>query len=495
MPVDYSILQPAQIANPFAIAMQVQQLRASQENTRGLTEQRRLLAEQRQSAIDDQASLDQAVTPGATLDSVLSQLPGHMHAAVRKQWSDADAAAQTARDNKAKYEASEADYFGTLAATVKQYNYDPGAAQIVLAHAKAQGHDTSQIETLLQQNPAGLKGVVDGLIAASPKQRELANNERSTQITADRLTAERPGIVARGQVDQQVAAGTVGGVTPAQKLVNDRAVEQARIEREKLAFERQKATDAKGDVTNLTPEGLDAAAMMFAKTGQLPALGMGDKTTRKQIINRAAVMVPGLDVASAKADFEANKKSLDNISGTLDTLESFSKASSKNLDQFVGLASKLPDSGVPWANTPLRYVTDKMAGGEYMPAINAARAVATREIARITSDPKLRGVLSDSARQEVDSLIPADITFNQLKRVVPVLLRDMANVHDSLSEQKTAIQGRIKLGTPQPPQPPPVDTKAPGGPKVGDVVQVAGKNIKISAIHPDGTFDGAEVKR
>jgi hypothetical protein len=299
--------------------------------------------------------------------------------------------------------------------------------------------------------------------------------------------------VARGEVDQQVAAGTVGGVTPAQKLVNDRAAEQTRIERARLEFEKQKANDAKADVTQLTPEGLDAAAMMFAKTGQLPPLGNGDRETRKKIINRAAVMVPGLDVASAKADFDSNRKSLDNITGTLDTLESFSKASSRNLDQFVGLASKLPDSGVPWANTPLRYVTDKMAGGEYMPAINAARAVATREIARITSDPKLRGVLSDSARQEVDSLVPADITFNQLKKVVPVLLKDMANVHDSLSEQKTAIQGRIKLG--QTPAPGPVDTKAPGAPKVGEIVQVAGKQIKISAIHPDGTFDGAEVKR
>jgi hypothetical protein len=107
--------------------------------------------------------------PGASLDQVLAKLPGHMHAAVRKQWGDADKAAQDALDAKTKAASAEADYFGTLAATVKSYGYDPGAAQIVLAHAKAQGHDTAQIESLLQQNPAGLKGVVDGLIAASPK--------------------------------------------------------------------------------------------------------------------------------------------------------------------------------------------------------------------------------------------------------------------------------------------------------------------------------------
>ena len=30
--------------------------------------------------------------------------------------------------------------------------------------------------------------------------------------------------------------------------------------------------------------------------------------------------------------------------------------------------------------------------------------------------------------------------------------------------------------------------------KIGDVVKIQGKNVKISAIHADGTFDGDEVK-
>jgi hypothetical protein len=33
-----------------------------------------------------------------------------------------------------------------------------------------------------------------------------------------------------------------------------------------------------------------------------------------------------------------------------------------------------------------------------------------------------------------------------------------------------------------------------GAPKVGSVVTVKGKNVRITAIHPDGTFDGDEVK-
>lgn len=463
MPVDPSIalgVRPAQFDNPLAVAMQMQQFRASQESAAALAEQRRQLAEQRERATADQASLDQAVVPGATLDSVLAKLPGHMHAAVRKQWGDADKAAQDALDAKTKAASAEADYFGTLAATVKSYGYDPGAAQIVLAHAKAQGHDTAQIDSLLQQNPAGLKGVVDGLIAASPKQRELANNERSTQTAADRLAAEKPGIVARGEVDQQVAAGTVGGVTPAQKLVNDRAAEQTRIERARLEFEKQKANDAKADVTQLTPEGLDAAAMMFAKTGQLPPLGNGDRETRKKIINRAAVMVPGLDVASAKADFTANQESLKGLQKQTDALKAFESTALKNLDQFLELAKKVPDTGSPALNVPIRKANEKMFGSADLAAYNTARRTVIPEFAKILSNPGLSGQLSDTARKEIEDVVSGNATLKQTIAAANQLKIDAANRRQSNDDQIAAIQSRIKLAQ----QPGAVDTKAPAGP-------------------------------
>lgn len=228
---------------------------------------------------------------------------------------------------------------------------------------------------------------------------------------------------------------------------------QQETARHNRATEAQ-AASAAGDKTDLTPEGLDAAAMMFAKTGQLPALGMGDKTTRKAIINRAAVMVPGLDVASAKADYGANQNSLKNITGTLDTLSAFEKTSGKNLDQFLALADKIPDTGVPWLNVPVRMLNDKMVGSENQAAAQAARDVALREIARVTNDPKLSGVLSDAARKEVSSLSPTEATFGQIKAVAKVLKQDMANVHQSMTEQQAAIQNRIKLGGPASTPPP-----------------------------------------
>ena len=84
-----------------------------------------------------------------------------------------------------------------------------------------------------------------------------------------------------------------------------------------------------------------------------------------------------------------------------------------------------------------------------MPAIEAARSVALREIARVTNDPKLSGSLTDSARQEVSAFSPENATLPQIKNVVKVLQNDMANVHSSLAAQKADIGGRLGIKTPQ----------------------------------------------
>src|SRR4029077_9531510 len=136
-------------------------------------------------------------------------------------------------------------------------------------------------------------------------------------------------------------------------------------------------------------------------TGQLPA-GMRSPVMSGAIISRAAELHPNgtAELAGNRAAYEANKKSYDNVTGTLDTLSAFEQSGLKNLKQFTDLANKLPDTGVPWLNTPVRNLNQNLVGAQYMPAIEAARSVALREIARVTNDPKLSGSLTDSARGE-----------------------------------------------------------------------------------------------
>ena len=512
MPIDPSIplsVKPAEQIDPMGVLGKVMALKGAQQVQQGRDQEAQLrqqqIVEGQKKVSDDQAlssAYQKAWKPNEagviTLDR--NQLTSDMAAtghgdklpAVLESLDNADKAAAAAKTAKADAITKTADAAGSLANGVKVAGYTVPAF-VAAVHYLDQNQllppgQAQQYLQTVQADPSQVQAITDKVIAESQKQTELASASQTaasrvqaSNTGATRLQAELPKIAADTTRVQQEATGTVP-MTPYQQA-------ELKARSASLALEQSKAAQSQGDKTDLTPQGLDAAAMMFAKTGQLPALGMGDKTTRKAIINRAAAMVPGLDVAGAKADYGANQSSLKNVTGTLDNLTAFENTAGKNLDQFLSLAAKVPDTGSPWLNTPLRLLNDKMVGSENQAAFSAARDVALREIARVTNDPKLSGVLSDSARQEVSSLSPKDATFAQIKKVASVLKQDMANVHSSLSDQREAIQGRIKLGRATQPA-------AATAPKfsVGDVVNVGGKQIKISAIHADGTFDGSPVK-
>lgn len=194
----------------------------------------------------------------------------------------------------------------------------------------------------------------------------------------------------------------------------------------------------------LNDAALDQSAQRYLQTGQLPA-GMRSPAMSAKIINRAGELGAGQSISANSAAFEANKKSYDNATKTLDTLTAFENVGKKNLENFLDLAKDIPDTGVPWINKPVRSLSKDLVGSDKMPAIDAARTVALREIARITNDPKLSGVLSDSARGEVEGLIPNNATLPQIRAVAKVLLQDVDNVHSSVAAQKADIGKRLGL--------------------------------------------------
>lgn len=202
-----------------------------------------------------------------------------------------------------------------------------------------------------------------------------------------------------------------------------------------------------GGTSGLTTEGLDLAALQFAKTGSMPTLGMGASTTRQAIINRAAELYPSLDVASNQAAFRANQQSLAALQKSRDAVAAFEQTALKNLDLFTDQAKQIIDSGSPLLNFPLRAVTQKMVGSEKFQAFQAARRVAVNEIARVTSNPNLTGVLSDSARHEVESFIPESATLKEVFRVANVLRQDMRNRRESMDEEISAVKSRIGGGS------------------------------------------------
>lgn len=255
-----------------------------------------------------------------------------------------------------------------------------------------------------------------------------------------------------GQIDPDTARVTIQGTVPAAPVLPPAGTLPLTAERYQQELNLRGASKADDPGIELTQAGVDAAAIAYAKTNQLPPMGMGKQVAavRAKIINRAAEMFPGLDLASAQAGFNADKGSLSSLQKNRDAVVSFENTASKNLDNFLATVQKVVDTGSPWVNQPIRLVQQRGLGNEDLIAFNAARRVAINEIAKVTSNPALVGQLSDSARREVEAFIPQDATLKQILAVAKILKQDMKSRHDSLDEQIAAIKGRIKDGEAKP---------------------------------------------
>lgn len=201
---------------------------------------------------------------------------------------------------------------------------------------------------------------------------------------------------------------------------------------------RQTSTDLGGiNHSGLTQEALDAQARKFNESGgDMAAIGMGNAaiSVRTAIMNRAAEMTSAaggpVDLAANKGAYKANVSSLGKLTTQHDAVMQFENTGRANLDLFEQqareLVAKHGDIGVTLLNTPLRAV-DRMLGNDEVPAYEAARQVAVNEIAKVTSNPGLTGVLSDSARKEITAFNPENATLSQTLHVADVLRQDMEN--------------------------------------------------------------------
>jgi hypothetical protein len=195
----------------------------------------------------------------------------------------------------------------------------------------------------------------------------------------------------------------------------------------------------------LSNDAIDQNAQRYLQTGELPALGMGKDGAgmRKQILNRAAELGKGENIASNKASFGADKGSLQKVQGMLDAVEAYEGTAKKNLALFITQAKKVSDTGSPLLNKPLRAFDEKVLGDPNMSTYKTARMVALTEIARVVNNPNLTGVLSDSARNELAEFNPESATLAQTLKIATILNQDMDNRHEALKGQRDSIKGRL----------------------------------------------------
>src|SRR3990167_6730834 len=132
-------------------------------------------------AAEDKAILGSAQGSGLDPASVKAQLQQRGRGDLIPIYEQTHANLETARlglqAKRTEVQGLESDYFGALAGGVKKAQYDPMAVEWALAQADADGHDTKQIRSLLQQKPDALRQIIDALIEKSPTQRKLSGEE------------------------------------------------------------------------------------------------------------------------------------------------------------------------------------------------------------------------------------------------------------------------------------------------------------------------------
>lgn len=218
------------------------------------------------------------------------------------------------------------------------------------------------------------------------------------------------------------------------------------------AANRMQATQ---NATGLGADDFARAGQEYGMTGIMPPLGR-DSVTRGKIMKASNDWARDngfspKDIVTMHAAFKGDSKSLESMVKSRDQIAQFEQTATKNLDLFLNAASKIPDTGVPWLNKPLRELDQSIVGSTNMAAVNVARQVANNEIAKVTSGGALSSVLSDSARHEVEAYNPASATFKQTLAVAKILKADMANRKASLDAAVGEIKGRIGSGPNAPP--------------------------------------------
>jgi len=198
-----------------------------------------------------------------------------------------------------------------------------------------------------------------------------------------------------------------------------------------------------GNQLGASSPALDQAAQRYAETGVLPSGFARSPGTLTAIMNRAAELNPGTDIAGNSAVYSANKKALGDLQSQYSKVEAFEGTALKNLDLYVQKVKSIPDLGVRFANVPLRSITGTMIGEQNYAAMEAARKTAAAEVGKVLSSATGSGVLSDSQRKEAEDVLDGKLPLAATLQVVETLKQDLGNRHQSYNDEIGHLQGLV----------------------------------------------------
>jgi hypothetical protein len=201
--------------------------------------------------------------------------------------------------------------------------------------------------------------------------------------------------------------------------------------------------------TGFTPNGLYQASMTYIKTGRFPPTGLGTapaaRAKRDAIINKAGAIAAdaGMDIPSMQAIYKANEGSLNKQQQFYDSAQSFLNTADKNAALLDPVLAKIPDTGIPVFNQPVRAFAKSVSGDPNMSQFATYLTSVQNEYGKILNNPNLAGQLTDSARREAQALIDPSATTKQVVASLQALRSEGQNRLISIGDQIRKIQGRL----------------------------------------------------
>ncbi len=201
--------------------------------------------------------------------------------------------------------------------------------------------------------------------------------------------------------------------------------------------------------TGLTPNGLYQAVKEYLATGRFPPTGIGNQprpaAIRAAITNKAGAIAAeaGMDVPTLQALYKANAGSLGQQQKFSDAAQAFLETADKNSALLEQTLAKIPDTGSPLLNKPIRSISQQALGSVPLAEFKTYLQSVQNEYAKILTQPNLAGQLTDSARKEAEQLISGDATVAQILGSLKALRTEGGNRLTSIGDQIGRIQQRM----------------------------------------------------
>jgi hypothetical protein len=191
-------------------------------------------------------------------------------------------------------------------------------------------------------------------------------------------------------------------------------------------------SNAASDEAVLSEDALNGLLQLQMQGQGSPTFGMGKAGVQNKVryYNKLGELMKhgGLDVGTRVAAAKAEQAKLKTLTGTQGAANAFAEMVEKNVAVLEPTLKHLPDTGNTWANAVLRPAA-KGFGNRGMSEFTTARQTVVNEFARILNNPALSGagVISDSARHEMEKIIDPNATVGQIKASIKILRQDKNN--------------------------------------------------------------------